>query len=551
MRAAELSEPQPIVEHRPLGEWSWGRAAAAIFAVAWLWFRLIDHLQVEWTVNPQYRYGWAVPVLTLFLLWRTRGSGLERQTFRQESCKSKVGLILMVCLALAYLFTRLIEEANPDWRLVSWLLALEVCGITFLTLRRGFLRPVVSRWTFPLLFFLVAVPWPTIIEAPLVQALMRANAGTAVELLNLCGIPSLRHGNLLEVGTGVVGIDEACSGIRSFQAAFMLSLFFGEYYRLRLCRRAWCVIAGFAFSFLFNVVRTTLLTWVAARNGVSTLERWHDFAGGAIVFGCFAALWVLARGMRVQENGASGEPHEQQLSADFDSRAGKASGISEKCKCALEQFEPGWIGLLLLGWILVVEVGTQSWYKAHETTLPKAIAWSVDWPRDKAGFRELPLSERTKQFLRYSQGLNATWEQEGHWQAIFLLWNPGRTAARLARSHGPETCLTATGNELLSVSEPQTLTVKRLQLPVRFYTFKGESGALYVLYCLWQDRPIAQGFETERLTWRSRLAAVTAGLRNTGQRSLELAVWGGGLEEAEARTVLEKEFRELVCPERQ
>lgn len=528
---------------------------AAICGLAWLGFRLIAHLRIEWAVNPQYGYGWAVPFLCLVLLCRDRSCGLAQRITPQPGRMTKVILSSILGIGFLYAATRLLEEANPDWRLVSWLLALEVCGITLLTSYAAFGPNLVPRLLFPLLFFLVAVPWPTILEAPLVQALMRANAATAVELLNLGGVPSLRHGNLLEVGTGVVDIDEACSGIRSFQAALMLSLFFGEYYRLRLWPRAWCVVAGFMFSFVFNVVRTTLLTWVAARNGLGTLERWHDSAGAAIVFGCFAALWVLARKMRAQESGAIGQGHEQQLSDRFESQTlqtllGKASSLLEKCKTSFNQFEPGWIGPCLLVWVVAVEIGTQSWYKAHETRLPKAITWTVEWPRDKPGFREFPLSEKTRQLLRYSEGLNASWEQEGHWQAIFLQWNPGRTATRLARGHSPDTCLTAAGNELISVSELQMLTAKGLQLPVRFYTFKGQGGPVYVLYFLWQDRPAGQGFETEPLTWRSRLAAVMAGLRNTGQRSLELALWTGTMEEADARVALENECRQLVYPER-
>ena len=41
-----------------------------LLPLAWLWFRLIDHLRVGWSVDPQYAYGWAVPFLCLYLLWR-------------------------------------------------------------------------------------------------------------------------------------------------------------------------------------------------------------------------------------------------------------------------------------------------------------------------------------------------------------------------------------------------------------------------------------------------------------------------------------------------
>ena len=36
--------------------------------LAYLWFTLINHLRVEWTLNPQYGYGWAVPIFCLYLV---------------------------------------------------------------------------------------------------------------------------------------------------------------------------------------------------------------------------------------------------------------------------------------------------------------------------------------------------------------------------------------------------------------------------------------------------------------------------------------------------
>ena len=62
----------------------------------------------------------------------------------------------------------------------------------------------------------------------------------------------------------------------------------------------------------------------------------------------------------------------------------------------------------------------------------------------------MPFSEKTKQLLRYDEGINGAWEEAdgSQWQAIFLRWNPGRIAVHLAKSHTPEVCLTAAGHEL-------------------------------------------------------------------------------------------------------
>src|SRR5208283_4423283 len=67
-----------------------------------------------------------------------------------------------------------------------------------------------SDFIFPICFFLVAVPWPSVIESPLIQWLTRADTRATVELVSWLGIPALPHGNVIEVATGVVGISDAC-----------------------------------------------------------------------------------------------------------------------------------------------------------------------------------------------------------------------------------------------------------------------------------------------------------------------------------------------------
>ena len=266
---------------------------------AWLWCVLINDLRVEWTVNPQYSYGWAVPFLCAFLLWqkiqksevRSQKSEIRPLTSVLRPPSSVPYLLLFALCAALYAPTRLVQEANPGWRLVSWALAIEVVGLTLLFLH--FSGSTVQRLNismrvliFPICFFLVAVPWPTFMEQPLIQGLTRADTNVTAELLGWLGIPAMPHGNVIEVAAGVVGIDEACSGIRSFQATLMISLFLGELYALNAARRSLLVLAGFALSFLFNLARMSLLVWVAARKGVAAIASWHDPAGVTILVAC-------------------------------------------------------------------------------------------------------------------------------------------------------------------------------------------------------------------------------------------------------------------------
>src|SRR5262245_37618021 len=209
-------------------------------------------------------------------------------------------LMCTICvgLALLYLPVRLVEEATPEWRPVQWALAVGVVGLTVGAMYSSGGRAVLKQYAFPVAFFFVAIPWPTIVEQPIIQALTRVNASLVVEIMTMMGVPAMQHGNVIEVGSGLVGIDEACSGIRSFQSSLMISLFVGEYFRLSTNKRWLMVPLGYLISFFFNACRTSFLTWIAAKKGVEAISQYHDSAGVSILLACTAVMWGVGYSLR-------------------------------------------------------------------------------------------------------------------------------------------------------------------------------------------------------------------------------------------------------------
>src|SRR5437660_5428977 len=102
-------------------------------------------------------------------------------------------------------------------------------------------------------------------EQLITQTLMRAVTTVNVFGLNIVGVPALQHGNVIEVGSGLIGIEEACSGVRSIQATLMISLFLGELYSFTIGRRLLLVAAGGLLAFVSNLARTAILVWVGAK----------------------------------------------------------------------------------------------------------------------------------------------------------------------------------------------------------------------------------------------------------------------------------------------
>lgn len=522
MAAAALEEP--------LARPSVGRWLVWLPPLGFLWFQWFNHLRLEWSVNPQYAYGWAVPLLAAFLAWSGRGGTTVTES--QPRPIPVVGWLFIAGLALLWLPVRLVAEANPDWRLVSWALALIAVGLTLgalrLTLGAGW-RPFV----FPVLFTLVAVPWPTIVEAPLIRALTGWNLLACVEILGWLGVPAMPHGNVIEISTGVVGVEEACSGIRSFQASLMIALFLGHYYALGWRPRVGLIAAGFGLSLLFNVVRTTLLVWVASRQGLEAIANWHDPAGVPILVGCFLGVWAVAAWLARGKGQGAGQVTSAKQSAVGHNSEQPTSNLQPPTPKAVTAGNSETVGscsgnragvaVALLVWLVVAETAVALWFRAHEREARPQPVWTVAWPTNAPGFRALTLPEQNRRLLRFDEAGTAQWRTVDGTpvQAIFLRWEPGRVAAKLARSHTPEVCLTAAGGVLQGPPRSQKFPVAGLDLEFEVYDFDG----LRAYYCLWADRTAAQESSSVSLTYARRWQAVREGRRNLGQRSLEVAFW--------------------------
>jgi len=197
------------------------------------------------------------------------------------------------------------------------------------------------------------------------------------------------------------------------------------------------------------------------------------------------------------------------------------------------------LATLLVTLVVCAEFATLAWYRVGQRDLPKAVTWRIRPPREQEQLRELGISDEARRLLRYDEAVNLGWTDDHglDWQAIFLRWNPGGAAGRLARNHTPGDCLAAIGARPLAECGQQVMSVHGLQLPIRTYLARTERGLARIYYCLWEDRSPNRSFEPAYSTYAARFAAVRARVRNSGQRSLELAVWNA---------VSEKEAEESV-----
>ncbi len=531
-----------------------------------LWFILCRQLTGEWSVNEQYNYGWFAPFFSLYLFWlRWQDRPPPEIPNPKSRIPNSAALLLGILALLLLLPIRLFEIANPEWRLLAWIHAAAVVTLTLLLIWWAGGEAWLRHFAFPVAFIFVAVPWPTPVETPMIQGLMRLVAHGAAETAMLLGTPAEVEGNLIRVSNGLVGVNEACSGIRSLQTSLMIGLLFGELKRLSVPRRIALVGGAITIALFANFVRAVFLVRVAATENLSEVSRWHDIAGYSIIALVFVATMGLAYLL--------GKSEVRRRKSDVGEHGAQSAIRNPQSAIA------GSYLIFALCWLLAVEIGTASWYRLHERNLVSGMGWSVRWPEQAPNFRKLKIDEEIRAVLRFDDGQAAAWtasspvNRSGPNTISCLLymfrWNPGKNSVLLANLHRPDVCLPASGWSQVADDGVRSYPVSgSFELPFRHFEFRRTFGdaapqTAHAFYSLSEDR--ASGASTSRQdanavanspgmygsrsewTRAERLGAVLEGRRHLGQQVIQaIFISSEPFSAADAESLLSDLVREVV-----
>jgi exosortase/archaeosortase family protein len=389
---------------------------------------------------------------------------------------------------------------------------------------------------FPILFTFTALPWPVWMEDHLVQTLTRWDTDVSAELLTLLGTPALAVGNLIQVGSSWVNVEEACSGIRSLQTAFMMSLFLGEFYRLGIVSRVFLMLSSFAVAFGLNIIRTMTLTSLSGAQGPAAIDKWHDTLGTAVMLLCLAGLWFLALGF---------EKLDRHLS--WSAPAAKKPRVVPTAPVPF----PFPVGFVVFGlaWLVTAEATTEAWYRYHEAKLVSPAEWGVRWPEKSLNYKAGEFPDRTRAILKYNEAETSSWNtSEGYgWQMYYIRWFPGRVSKFLSSAHYPTVCLPATGLKFVSETGRYLCPAGKIEIPFTTFLFKSGEQDVYVFHAIIEDRPAPDGeaFSYHQVDSSERINSVLRGHRNLGQRVLGISLIGP-LSLEEAKATVRKTLDEII-----
>jgi hypothetical protein len=168
---------------------------------------LVLQLSITWETNEQYAHGFLVPILCFYLLLKLQPPSPPEE-IKSSFLQGKTWWLFGIpCLALLPLIW-LVRGANTDWRLLNFVLFGIVFTLTLIPFYDQGGWKKIKTLLFPLLFFIVAIPWPLATDLQLTQWFQERVSSIIVDILLLLEHEASLQGTVIDVGVfGQIGID--------------------------------------------------------------------------------------------------------------------------------------------------------------------------------------------------------------------------------------------------------------------------------------------------------------------------------------------------------
>jgi exosortase len=453
----------------------------------------------DWLHNPDLSHGLFMPVVFVILLREARTTARPR--WLGASAATDGAVVALLSLGLLALFAAGLYAAALDWThaVVNFTLTAALAlllGAGLVALASNSARLVPCNWNALVAvgLWLLCAPIPPGTYTRLTLGLQLWVSENVLRALHLLGIAAERHGNIIELARGAVGIEEACSGVRSLISCVFAGLFFSA----SLVRRPWAraLVIGLAVPLALgmNFIRSLTLT-LLANAGINIAGTWHDATG-------FAVLGVTA----VLLGGLA-------LLLERDEKKSAITDAPEAPAPAGFQI-PALTGALIAALALVIFFVANTHPSVHPNSRAPDLAAVL--PPAPAGWQAASTNlyefRDALQTDRLAQRTYATLGPRGPVRIILYLayWRPGQASVSLVASHTPDACWPGSGWAAQPVAQPRaSLTVgpRRLaEAEARFFTL-GDDPQHVWFWHLYDGKPIAyrdpySATELLRIAWR-------------------------------------------------
>ena len=507
------------------------------------WSILIWQLGTIWEINEQYSHGFIVPFLMAYLLLKVPKNNIPADPIKDSL--GRKSLILIGFLSVVSLLPIwIIRGANPDWRLLNVIFFFSVLLFTVSCLiKHGGLK-VLKHYLFPLLFFIVAIPWPLATDLKLTQWLQTKVSETIVDCLLLMGHKAQLKGTIIDVGIfGQIGVDQACSGINGMQASVVVSLFLGAYFALPLIHRFMLFIAGLITALMMNLLRAFVMSFIKVKgkghlldSPVFSIGGWeapnlHDLAGLIETIAIFFIIFLFSKIYTV------GIVHKF-LSSKISNWNNLFIPLSPK------------FSIFVIIFLSATVFGSNLHYNFAEQNmedLPKIQLALLD---EEIVIQEQEIPRQVEAQLHFEKANSYQWQDrfrtlphpygldplinpdDQYWQVFEANWDSGGACTAILSTHSPNSCMPLTGLTQISPT-PGTIpplipiNIKNRQVLFESFEFAKDFRKLFVFRCFWPYKLAPEQpnlFPRGGYNLKGRIKSAIEGRRNVGGTMLALAL---------------------------
>lgn len=273
-------------------------AALALLGIAvlWAWYPILCTMVRRWSSDPQYSHGFLVPLIAGMIVWFRR-----EDIPISETRPLPRGLIFVAAGVVGYLAGARIYF---DWlQLVSLLTVLY--GSVLVAGGASWGRIVLPA----VLFLVFMIPLPYMAEVAMARPLQTVAGTASTYTLQTLGFVAVQRGNLIDIEGHVLGVAEACSGLR------MLVVFFAFAFAVAiLSSRSWLqklilIVSAVPIALICNIGRITLTGALYVYAGPEIADRvFHDFAGWLMMPAALLLMWLELKYVTlvIDESGGTG-----------------------------------------------------------------------------------------------------------------------------------------------------------------------------------------------------------------------------------------------------
>ncbi len=223
------------------------QGTVVVFLYLLIYAPLFPELVRDWYEHENYSYGFLIPFIFLYLLWR------QREALRNLPGNASPWGALSLLSAVAI---GLIGKVIGDSFTMRLSMILALGGLVHLLLGKRYFKVVL----FPLAYLFLMIPPPYLIIKEVSYYLRFFDAVLATSALQAMGVPVFQDSYFLHLPNITLEVADVCSGISSVFVMFAIGTCYTYFLPIRPSSKVLVMMGAIFFTVLANLFRIVLIS---------------------------------------------------------------------------------------------------------------------------------------------------------------------------------------------------------------------------------------------------------------------------------------------------